>query len=92
VIDPAATAPFADEPAYLDAGPQPNEWGTIPPDGAQLSGAVTTDRSPDVRLAWIALTGVGPDGHRYILEGPSFKSTTFNGTALEWFSAVIAGQ
>jgi hypothetical protein len=92
LVDPAAKAPFAVEPAYLEAGPQSNEGGAIPPAGAQLSGAVAIDRNPGVRLAWIALTGVGPDGHRYILEGPSFKSTTFNGTALDWLSAVIAGR
>jgi hypothetical protein len=92
LVDPAAKAPFAVEPAYLEAGPQSNEGGSIPPDGAQLSGAVTIDRNPGVRLAWIALTGVGPDGHRYIVQGPSFESTTFNGTALDWLSAVVAGR
>jgi hypothetical protein len=91
-VDPSAKVPFAVEPASFEAGLQPDQAGVSAPGGAQLSGSVAIDQDPGVSLAWIALTGVGPDGHRYILEGPSFKSTTFNGTALEWFSAVLAGR
>jgi len=92
VIDPAAMAPFAVEPVHLGLAQQPIDEGTVPAGGTELSGSVTIDRSPSVRLAWIALTGVGPDGQRYILQGPSFESTTFNGTALDWLSAVTAGR
>jgi len=91
-IDPAAKVPFAIEPAGLKAGPPPDVTGASAPGGVQLSGSVAIDHDPGLRLAWIALTGVGPDGHRYILEGPSFKSTTFDGTALDWLSAVLAGR
>jgi hypothetical protein len=92
VIDPAANAPFAVEPADLEPGLRSNGAVALAPNGAELSGSVRIDRSPSLSLAWIALTGVAPDGHRYVLEGPSFKTTTFNGTALDWLSAVLAGQ
>lgn len=96
MIDPAANAPFAIGPAQLGPGPQPIGAeavdGSVPEGGTQLIGSVAIDRSPSVTLAWIALTGVGPDGRRYILEGPSFKSTSFTGTALDWFTAVLAGR
>jgi hypothetical protein len=45
-----------------------------------------------VTLAWVAITGVGPDGRRYIISGPSFESTAFNGTAWDWLTAVIEGR
>lgn len=58
----------------------------------QLSGSVTIDRSPSVTLAWVAITGVAPDGRRYLINGPSHESTAFNGTAMDWLTAVIAGR
>ena len=93
-VDPTAKAPFAIGPARLEMaqasfGVGPIE-GALPDRSARLSGSVTIDRSPTVTLAWVALTGVGPDGRRYILGGPSFESTAFNGTALDWLAAVIS--
>ena len=96
VIDPAAQGPFAVGPARFEPlGQTPfGSWssGRPIPDGAvQLSGSVSIDKSPTVTLAWVAITGLGPDGHRYIINGPSFESTTFNGTAVDWLTAVIEG-
>lgn len=95
-VDPGATAPFAIGPARLGVGQDPLDAGSTDesvPDGAtQLSGSVTIDRSPSVTLAWVAITGVAPDGHRYILQGPSYESTAFNGTGLDWLAAVASGR
>jgi hypothetical protein len=60
--------------------------------GSGLSGSVTIDRSPNVAVAWVAITGVGPDGRRYIISGPSFDSTAFTGTAWDWLAAIIEGR
>lgn len=77
-----ATSPFAAAPATLES------TGVM----ARLGGAVTVDRTPGVTLAWIAITGVGPDGRRYILEGPGFVTTAFSGTVADWLAAVISGR
>ena len=97
VLDPAARGPFAVGPAGFEPpGQAPfGTWssGNAVPDGSvQLSGSVRIDRSPGVTLAWLAITGVGPDGRRYIINGPSFQSTAFNGTAWDWLTAVIEGR
>jgi hypothetical protein len=103
VLDPAARGPFAVGPAGFEP-PGQFPFGTwsisnaLPgsnalPDGSlQLSGSVIIDRSPSVTVAWLAITGLGPDGHRYIINGPSFESTAFNGTAWDWLRAVIEGR
>lgn len=77
-----ANAPFATAVATLESS-----GGT-----ARLGGFVTVDRTPGVTLAWTAITGVGPDGRRYILEGPGFETTTFNGTVADWLTAVLWGR
>jgi hypothetical protein len=97
VLDPAARGPFAVGPAGFEPpGQFPfGTWSssTAVPDGSvQLDGSVRIDRSPSVTLAWLAITGVGPDGRRYIINGPSFESTAFNGTAWDWLTAVIEGR
>jgi hypothetical protein len=97
VLDPAARGPFAVGPAGFEP-PGQFPFGTwsssnaVPDGSLQLSGSVTIDRSPSVTLAWLAITGVGPDGRRYIINGPSFESTAFNGTAWDWLRAVIEGR
>ena len=96
-LDPAARGPFAVGPAGFETPGQTPRWmwgsGNAVPDGSvRLSGSVRVDRSPNVTLAWVAITGLGPDGHRYIINGPSFESTTFNGTAVDWLTAVIEGR
>ena len=95
-VDPGATAPFATGAVSFGANPDPFDpsvvYGSIPDGMLQLSGSIAIDRSPSVTLAWIALTGVAPDGKRYFLEGPSYRTTAFNGTALDWLTAVISGR
>jgi len=97
-VDPAARGPFAVGPAGFEAPGQTLRWawgasGTAVPDGSVgLSGSVRVDRSPNVTLAWVAITGLGPDGRRYIINGPLFDSTSFNGTAWDWFAAIVEGR
>jgi hypothetical protein len=96
-LDPAARGPFAVGPAGFEAPGQIPLWtwstGDALPDGSvRLSGSVRIDRSPSATLAWVAITGIGPDGRRYIISGPSFDSTAFNGTAWDWFAAIVEGR
>jgi len=97
VLDPAADRPFAVGPANV-APPGQTQFETwnagtsIPPGSVELAGSVTIDRNPSVTLAWVAITGIGPDGRRYIMSGPSFDSTAFNGTAWDWFAAIVEGR
>ncbi len=85
-LDPGATAPFATAPAVLEsANPSSGE-------PARLQGSVAIDRDPTVHLAWLAITGVAPDGQRYVVDGLSFATTTFNGTGLDWLAAVASGR
>ncbi|HEY5482463.1 MAG TPA: hypothetical protein VIK31_01450, partial [Propionibacteriaceae bacterium] len=96
-LDPTARGPFAVGPAGFEAPGQTPRWiwgsGNAMPDGSvRLSGSVRVDRSPTVTLAWVAITGLGPDGRRYIISGPSFDSIAFNGTALDWLAAIIEGR
>jgi hypothetical protein len=96
-LDPAARGPFAVGPAGFETPGETPRWawgsGTAVPYGSvRLSGSVRVDRSPNVTLAWVAITGVGPDGRRYIINGPLFDSTSFNGTAWDWFAAIIEGR
>jgi len=96
-LDPAARGPFAVGPAGVGLPgqtpfePRSND-AAIPPASVQLGGSIRIDRSPNVTLAWVAITGVGPDGRRYIISGPSFDSTAFNGTAWDWFAAIVEGR
>jgi hypothetical protein len=96
-LDPAAPGPFAVGPAGFETPGQVPPWtwssGDGLPDGSVgLSGSVRVDRSPNVTLAWVAITGLGPDGRRYIINGPLFDSTSYNGTAWDWFAAIIEGR
>ena len=96
-LDPTAGAPFAVGPAVFETPGQSPAWTwstgePVQDDAVQLSGSVRVDRSPNVTLAWVAITGVGPDGRRYIISGPSFDSTAFNGTAWDWFAAILDGR
>jgi hypothetical protein len=96
-VDPAAPGPFAVGPASVRPPGEIPAWtwsnGNPGSDGStELGGSVRIDRSPSVKLAWLAITGIGPDGRRYIISGPSFDSTAFNGTGWDWLTAVIEGR
>jgi hypothetical protein len=81
-LDPRAAGPFAVARAELLR--DGDSW--------TLRGSVEIDRAPSVAVAWVAMTGVGPDGQRYILHGPGYVTTSFDGTVLDWFAAVAAGR
>jgi hypothetical protein len=39
----------------------------------------------------VAITGVAPDGHRYLIGNPNVKRTRFDGTTVDWFREILAG-
>ena len=96
-VSPTATGPFAwgtatwTPPgqlaggAFTWSGGEP--WG---PRAMTLSGAVQLNRTPGVTAAWVAVTGVAPDGTRYMIGEPDYLSTAFTGTALEWLEGIAA--
>jgi hypothetical protein len=91
-----AVAPFALAPAvWSPPGELPGgglTWSTDEPPGLEamtLSGAVQLNRTPGVTAAWVAVTGVAPDGTRHIIGEPDFVETTFSGTVLDWLAAVV---
>jgi hypothetical protein len=98
-LDRTETAPFLTSAAvWSAAGTSPsgnsvwygsNGW---PPNAATLTGILRLDRSPGVGYAWFVLTGVAPDGVRYLLSNPSGSQVFFNGSVLDWFEAVLAGR
>jgi hypothetical protein len=98
-LDPAETRPFLTAPAqWSAAGTLPGGWASWsggnpwPANAATLSAGLRLDRSPGVTYVWLALTGVAPDGVRHLLSDPTGTQVCFNGTALEWFDAVLAGN
>lgn len=71
--DPNFRAPFATAPAELR--------------GTRLQATLRVDRTPGVVYYGLVLTGVGPDGERYLLSGPNGGQTAFVGTVWDWFTA-----
>ena len=71
-VDPAYHEPLAIAP------PEPGE--------ARLQADLTLNRTPGVGAWVIALTGVGRDGERYVLETLGGGHTTFEGSVWEWFT------
>lgn len=71
--DPSFRAPFVTAPAELQ--------------GTRLQATLRVDRTPGVIYYGLVLTGVGPDGERYLLSGPNGGQTAFVGTIWEWFTA-----
>lgn len=55
--------------------------------GTRLQATLRVDRTPGVIYYALVLTGVGPDGGRYLLSGPNGGQTAFVGTVWEWFTA-----
>ena len=56
-----------------------------------LSGSVRLDGTPWVTAAWVALTGVAPDGTRHLIAEPDYVMGTFNGSVLGWIQASVVG-
>ena len=95
-LDPDAVAPFAVSPASLELGPSSFRAGALEEaiaDGSvTIHGTIEVNNIPNVTLAWIAMTGLAPDGHRYILQGPDFVTTWFDGTVADWFAGLLADR
>lgn len=70
--DPNFRAPFATAPAELQ--------------GTRLQATFRVDRTPGVVYYGLVLTGVGPDGERYLLSGPNGGQTAFVGTVWDWLT------
>jgi hypothetical protein len=97
-VSPAATGPFVVSPAvWSPPGELPGgglTWSSSVPWGPRamtLSGSVRLDGSPWVTAAWVALTGLAPDGSRHLIAEPDYVMATFNGTVLGWIQAAAAG-
>ena len=97
-VDPAATGPFAEGSVqWSPPGSTPDgsmQWSSsnpYPPTAATLSGALRLDRAPGVNWGLIAITGLGPDGHRHLIVGPDFEQVAFQGTVWDWLAALGAG-
>jgi hypothetical protein len=97
-VSPAATGPFVVSPAvWSPPGELPGgglTWSSSVPWGPRamtLSGSVRLDGTPWVTAAWVALTGVAPDGLRHLIAEPDYVMATFNGTVLGWIQAAVAG-
>jgi len=97
--DPNETAPFLTGPVvWSAAGTWPDGsliWSSSfpwPPNAATLSGGLALNHWPGVSFAWVAITGVAPDGRRHLLAQPSGFQVVFGGTALDWFEAILAGR
>ncbi len=54
----------------------------------RYAATVRIDRLPTVVFAGLALTGVAPDGERYLLVPPHPQQTAFDGTIADWFAAL----
>jgi hypothetical protein len=96
-VSPAATGPFLVSPAvWSPAGELPEgmvTWSSSVPWGPRamtLSGSVRLDGTPQVTAAWVALTGIAPDGSRHLIAEPDYVMATFNGTVLAWLQASAA--
>jgi hypothetical protein len=72
-IDPRYTSPFEIQPTVLH--------------GSSLDAVFHFERLRDARSWWVVLTAVGPDGHRYRLNGGQGGDAIFNGSAWDWLTA-----
>jgi len=72
-IDTRYSSPFAVQPAVSS--------------GSHLTAVFHFERLRDASPWWVVLTAVGPDGHRYLLDGGQGGSSDFNGSAWDWLTA-----
>ena len=57
-------------------------------DGLTISGTLRFDHTPGIDWAEVVLTGIGPDGRRYLLTASGPEPTEFHGSVWSWFSAL----
>jgi hypothetical protein len=72
-LDRGFSAPFATAPLAVQAG--------------QLVGAVRVDRTRDVSLWFLVVTGVAADGGRDVIATLGGSNSTFTGSAMDWLTA-----
>ena len=104
VVDPAATEPLATGPAQWSSGARTPDGvdvaaylssigaAPLPQTVATLGGSVRVDHWPGIRTVFVTLTGVAPDGRRYLVTDVGTLTVYFSGTALDWFAGVMAGH
>jgi hypothetical protein len=106
VVDPTATQPLATAPVEWLSGARTLDGIDMTSDAEQsigtplprslstLSGRVTV-RLTQPAIVCLAVTGVAPDGRRYLVQFPnggSFVRVSFEGSALDWIETVLAGH
>jgi hypothetical protein len=62
------------------------------PSRVTLSGEVRLHPTTRPVTVVVAITGVAPDGHRYLLGNPNVQRTRFDGTPLDWYQEILAGH
>jgi hypothetical protein len=77
-------------PASSDIGPKPETLRAAVPvvtaDG-RLVASARIDDLPGVTSIYGVLTGIAPNGGRYVL-AQEYSQTSFRGTVLDWFAAI----
>ncbi len=84
---------WAAEPPQSDWRLRPGQAGpfvTAPAtrDGAAVTGTLRFATRPDVSWAQVTLTGVAPDGRRYLLWSSVPQRAIFQGTVWDWLTAL----
>jgi hypothetical protein len=72
-LDPRYSSPFAIEPANIHDN--------------SIDASFRFGQWRDAKSWWLILTGVGPDGHRYVLSAGGGGGSSFNGSAWDWLTA-----
>ncbi len=101
VVDPAQSKPLL----LGQAGWLP---GFVTPDGSDLNPNITKAGARPAMLSGtvhprptggvgrqdlvLAMTGIGPDGHRHLLDEPQQTMVWFEGSVWEWLGAMLSGQ
>lgn len=94
-VSPQVTRPLIVEPAVWglpgELGHGQLKWSGGPwgPRAMTLFGSLRLDRTPWITAAWVAFTGIAPDGIRYRLTEPHYEMAIFNGTPAQWLQAAI---
>jgi uncharacterized membrane protein len=78
-----------DAPWRIDATFEaPFSVAPVERNGLTLAAELDVTDHPGVSYWELILTGVGPDGHRYVLDSGMVNVSTFSGTVLDWVVAV----
>ncbi len=72
-LDPRYSGPFAIQPANIH--------------DSSLDASFHFERVRDAKSWWLILTGVGPDGNRYVLSIGGGGGSSFNGSVWDWLTA-----